>query len=252
MRKYHDAKKKTLAFRFVRRCVNLFYGDASVVGEENLPDEPCIIVSNHAKMNGPICSQLFTTRPARTWCIGQVMKLQQAPAYAYEDFWSHKPRWSRCFWKMTSYIIAPLCVFVFNGADTIPVYRDGRLATTFKQSLETLNEGVDVVIFPEKNEKYNHIINEFQDKYVDLARLYYNKYKKPIKFVPMYNAPTLRKLVYGEPIEYDPNIPIQEQRKVVCDHVKSEISRLATTLPKHKVIPYDNIPKRDYRYNIED
>ena len=57
-----------------------------VIGKENLPDEPCIIVGNHTLMNGPIACELYTPGKHYTWCNGEMMHLKEVPQYAFEDF----------------------------------------------------------------------------------------------------------------------------------------------------------------------
>ena len=39
------------------------------------------------------------------------------------------------------------------------------------------------------------------------------------------------------------------QRKVICDYLKAEITKLAEELPKHKVVPYDNVGRKNYKYS---
>ena len=62
----------------------------------------------------------------------------------------------------------------------------------------------------------------------------------------MYNAPKIKKVIFGKPIQYNPNIDINEQRAMVCNYLKEEITRIAKSLPVHKVVPYNNIKKRNY------
>ena len=73
-------------YQIIKKLVWLFYPKMEVLGAENLPDEPCITVGNHTQMNGPICAELYTPDPHYTWCAGQMMKLKEDPAYAFQDF----------------------------------------------------------------------------------------------------------------------------------------------------------------------
>ena len=45
---------KKIVYRFIRFWVKLFYPRIRVVGEENLPEGPVVVVGNHAQMNAPI------------------------------------------------------------------------------------------------------------------------------------------------------------------------------------------------------
>ena len=94
-------KKESLLYRLIKAAVKLFYPKMKVLGLENLPDEPCIIVGNHTQMNGPICAELYCPGKHYVWCAGEMMKLKEVPGYAFSDFWSQKPKWiqpcSGCF-----------------------------------------------------------------------------------------------------------------------------------------------------------
>lgn len=245
-----DTKKTSVLYRLIKWLVWLFYPKLEVEGEENLPPEPAILVGNHAQMNGPIAAELYCPGSHYTWCAGQMMHLKEVPAYAYQDFWSGKPRWSRPFYKLLSYLIAPLSVCVFNNANTIGVYRDARILSTFKNTVKRLQEGNHVVIFPEGGGEYNHILTEFQDKFIDIAKLYYKKTGRELPFVPMYLAPKLRKLYLGKPIFFRADAPMEEERQRIREYLMAEITQMAVSAPEHTVVPYHNIPKKQYPSNI--
>ena len=242
-------KRVSFLYKSLKKMLSWVYPKMELVGTENLPEEPCVIVANHAQMNGPIACELNFPEKRYTWCAGEMMNWREVPAYAYRDFWSEKPKLLRPFYKLLSYLITPLAVPIFRNANTIPVYHDARAVTTFKESLHKLEEGDRLVIFPEHNVKYNHIVYEFQEKFVDLAKMFYKRTKKELSFVPMYIAPKLRKLVLGKPIVFRALALIAEERRRICGYLMYEITRLACALPLHTVIPYRNIPKKDYPKN---
>ncbi len=241
---------KRLIYRIIRCIVWLFYPKIETEGKENLPDEPTIIVANHSKMNGPIACELYSPCNSYTWCAGEMMELKEVPAYAYADFWSHKPKSTRWFYKLLSYIIAPLSVCVFNNAHTIGVYRDSRIRRTFTDTVTRLQEGASVIIFPEHNVEYNHIICEFQDRFIDVARMYHRKTGKELSFVPMYIAPNLKKMYLGKPIRFCADNSMDKERERICRYLQDEITAIACSLPEHIVVPYNNIPKKSYPTNI--
>lgn len=242
-------KKKSRLFRFIKYLVRLVYQKTEIIGLENLPDEPCVIVGNHSQIHGPIACELYLPENYYTWCASQMMKLKEVPAYAYKDFWSGKPKLLRPLFKLISYIIAPLCVLLFNNARTIAVYKDNRVLKTFKESITKLENKNNIVIFPEYDKIYNNIIYDFQEGFVDLAKLYYKRTGKEMSFVPLYLAPKLKKMYLGKPIKFSADKPIVEERRRICDYLMSEITDIARSLPEHTVIPYRNIPKKQYPKN---
>lgn len=239
-------------FRIIRFLVWVFYPKITVEGLESLPEAPCVVVANHTQMNGPICGELYFPGKRKIWCAHQMMYIKEVPAYAFTDFWSGKPKWTHWFYKLLSYIIAPISACVFTNANTIPVYRDNRLLTTFKQTVAALEDGANVIIFPECYTPHNHIVYQFQDRFIDIAKLYYKRTGKELSFVPMYIAPNLKKMYLGEPITYCAGAPMEEQRQRICNYLMDEITRIAVNLPRHIVVPYPNLPKKAYPVNIPD
>ena len=72
--------------------------------------------------------------------------------------------------------------------------------------------------------KYNHILYEFKDRFIDVAKLHYKKTGKPIFFVPLYIAPKLKTMYFGKPIMFNPDVPIAEERRRICDYLMKEIT----------------------------
>ena len=249
MKKPEKQEKRNILYLLVCALIRLFYRRPDFVGTEKLPQEPCVLVGNHTQMNGPIIGELYFPGKPWIWCAGQMMRFREVPSYAYTDFWSFKPRWTRPFFKLLAYLITPLSVLLFNNARTIAVYHDTRLISTFRSSIEHLQQGDSILIFPEKNKRWNNILYDFQEKFVDLARFYYRKTDKALSFVPFYIAPALGKTFIGDPIAFDPSRPIEEERERVCAAIKNAITEMAAAQPEHTVVPYRNISRRLYPKN---
>lgn len=236
-------------YRIIRFFVWLFYPKMSVIGAENLPREACVVVGNHTQMNGPICAELYFPGKRKIWCAHEMMCLKEVPAYAFQDFWSGKPKSVRWFYKILSYVIAPVSACVFRNANTIAVFRDNRLLTTFRQTVSALEEGENVIIYPECYEPHNHIVYTFQNRFIDVAKLYYKRSGKAVSFVPMYIAPALKQMHIGKPIFFDPEIPMEDQRKKIAEYLMDSVTEMAIVLPRHRVVPYPNLPKKEYLFN---
>ena len=237
-------------YRCIRRIVWLFSPKYRLVGVENLPEGACVIAGNHCQMYGPIATELYTPGPHKTWCIGEMMHKEEVADYAYQDFWSGKPRYIRWFFRLFSHMITPLAVLIFNQADTIPVYHDARGVTTFKETVKCLCNDEKVAIFPECYDEHNNIVHEFQEGFVDVAKLYWRKTKQELSFVPMYIAPNLNEIHFGKPVQYDASRPVGEERARIAGELMDTITEMAVALPEHVVVPYPNIPRREYPKNL--
>lgn len=243
------SKKTSLQYKIIKALVRLFYGNMEVMGLENLPKDNAILVGNHTQLNGPIAGELFLPDNCYIWCAGQMMHLKEVPDYAFQDFWSQKPKWTHPFYKILSYIIAPLSVCIFNNARTVAVYHDMRVISTFKETVNMLKEGKNFLIFPEKDEKHNNILYKFQENFIDVAKLYYKKTGIPLTFVPVYIAPKLKKLYIGKGTTFQSDTHINEERTRIATYLSDEITSIARNLPLHTIVPYRNIPKKYYLTN---
>ena len=70
--------------------------------------------------------------------------------------------------------------------------------------------------------------------------------------MPLYIAPALKKIYIGKPILFDPDAPIEQERQRICTYLMDEVTNIAVHLPRHRVVPYPNLPKKDYPYNKEE
>ena len=246
---------KTLSrwnFRIICGLVRLFYPAPTLEGLENLPDGACVIAGNHAQMNGPIIAELYLPGDRAIWCSAEMMHFREVPDYAFRDFWSKKPPSVRWFYRLLSFLIAPLAVCLFNNAHCIGVYRDMRIMSTMRESVRRLAEGARVVIFPEHEVVHNAIVYEFQDRFIDLARFYHHQTGQALSFVPMYVAPALKKAVFGPPIRYDPDAAPDAERRRICGALMDAVTEIARAQPRHRVVPYPNLPKSAYPCNKPD
>ncbi len=243
-------KRVTVGYRILRAIIRAAFPRMRTVGAGNLPEESCVIVGNHTQMYGPVACELDFPIPRYTWCEWEMMDPKEVPGYAYEDFWSRKPKRVRWFYRILSYAVTPIAVCLFNNANTIPVYHDKRLMRTIRETVEKLEAGTSVVIFPESGwEPYNGILYPFQDRFIDVARFYYKKTGKELAFVPLYIAPYRKEMVLGKPVRFRADQPMDEERERIRSYLTGEITRLAEELPLHTVVPYRNIPKNRYPKN---
>lgn len=245
-----ESSKVPFLDRLIRCAVDIVYPKIELVGCENIPDEPCILVGNHSQAHGPIITEERLPFPHYTWCSSQMMEKKEVAEYAYSDFWSKKPKSVRWLYWLISRIIPGIASYIMLHANTIPVYRDSRCIITFRRTIEKLTGGNHIVIFPECYIPHNNIVNAFQDRFIDVARLYYRKTGECLQFVPMYLAPKLRKVFFGKPIRFDPAAKIEEEREKICKYLMDTITEIALAQPRHRVVPYPNVSAKNYPENV--
>ena len=194
-----------------------------IAGEENIPEKgPFMIYSNH---------QGFADIPATLW----LMKDHHQLGFVAKEEWRrYKILYEAIEFTRSIFLIRD------NPKEAVRALTEAR---------KILDMGFNLVIFPEHNQTHNHIVYDFQDKFIDLARLYYKKTGQALRFVPLYIAPKLRQMTAGVPVAFDPAAPIEAERARIKAHLMAEITRVAESLPLHTVVPYRNIPKKLYPKN---
>lgn len=138
-------------------------------------------------------------------------------------------------------LLMPIIVLTFRAVEPIPVYHFSNkvINETFNKSIRTIEEGIDQVIFPERTEnKVNNYVYEFNHGFPMVAQHYYNKTGKILKFYPTYCCPALKKVLVGEPISYNPQVPMKIQREQICRYLEQSIADMGDSLPKHKPALY--------------
>ncbi len=244
MKKYHWVKKKGLFFRFVAFWIRRFYKRCEFIGLENIPSQPCVFLGNHSHAHTPVMAECYFPVNKLTWCDAPMFDKKEMKAYAYRVFWGDNPKW---FHRLAANLLAPVIAYTMNNADALPVYRDMRVVKTYKLSVDELEKGNSIVILPECPTEHNEIINELNQYFVDVARFYFKRTGKQLSFVPFYYASKLKKTVIGKPIVYDGSASIEQERARICDYTIKEITRVAKTLPVHTVVPFNSVPKKEYK-----
>ena len=119
-----EEKKTPWIYKVVYSLVKRFSPKYKLAGTENLPKEPCVIVGNHSQIYGPIAGEIYIPGDHYVWCAGQMMHKEEVPDYAFQDFWSGKPKGSHWFYRLLSHAITPLAVLIFNNMKVNDPYNE--------------------------------------------------------------------------------------------------------------------------------
>ncbi len=212
--------------------------------EKPTENEPCVYLSNHAGPIGPAYAALYFKEPKKMWLINYALNKEKNANFFYHDFFAgpskkHKKTW-RFISKLVSFLLTPL----LKSAPHVAVYHDMKMFNTFRDSLDALQNGCDLVIFPECPTKFSPFINSFYCGFSELGKMYYNETGKILKFYPTYLSKELKTVVVGKPIAFDPTVPARLQRKAIADGARDAIDALAKALPPHT--PHEFLTKEWY------
>lgn len=228
-----------LYFGLAKIIARVVYPKPEFIYEEPLPEgEPVVFTANHSGADGPVISTLYFPGPCRPWMIAKILNKKTAAQFVFYDFFVGAVKKHKRFWRFLSRLVASLLRPLLVGAGGIAVYRDRRVIETLNESTEALKSGANIVVFPECPERFTEHINDFYNGFVRLGELYYKETGKQLKFYPTYVVHSLRKVVVGKPIEYDPMLQSTVQRKQIAQELRDRTEELANTLPEHKIPPF--------------
>ena len=240
-------------YTFVKQIARVIFPKRKMVWEEGVvaDENPAIYICNHSGISSPVAVELYFNLPKRVWITCAMLNKETGVNYFFHDMMlgrsAKNPKKLR---HLTKYVIALIRPLIYKNNKYIVVNKAGRdIRNTIEETLSTLNDGKNVIIFPEKHFKYGKFINSFHHGFVDVARLYCKRTGKPLNFYPMYIGGDNNSINIGKPIAYDLNNKRPEEAKRICEYLQQSIEEIGASLPDHNVIPY--VPEAFYEYYPE-
>lgn len=109
--------------------------------------------------------------------------------------------------KFTSFLLAtfltPIMALFYKGMKIIPTYPDQRLLATINTSIDELQAGTSILIYPENSsDGYKEVITELYGGFYSLAKCYNQRTGNDINIVNMYYDRKSNTVIVGEPKSY--------------------------------------------------
>lgn len=230
-------KKINPIFRFLRWVAREFTEKTEFISKSEIEPAP-FIVTNHTGISAPAMFIIHYPDNIRTWSHSAFLSVRSA--------WHHLKtnvlvrRKTKILYPI-AFIFTPVIVWFYKVMNPIPVYRESKkILNTFGESVITKEAEITQVIFPEKLDnnitKVNDFLFKFNRGFVYSAKYYYEKTGKILKFYPAYSCPSLNKVLIGEPIAYNPDVPFKIMRENICEYLENKIYALAKSLPPHEIV----------------
>ena len=185
--------------------------------------EPLIFVSNHIGSYGPL--SLLSALPLKLypWVASEVTELKAAACRLQKEFTELELRLRPPLSAWLARAIGRICVFIMHDIQAIPVYASSRrIRSTLDRSLELLLKGKSVLVFPENKERpLNEVLGDFSTGFLAMARLYYQKTRKAIAFLPVAVNNRVKGIKLGKPIRFDGRRPFLQEKL----RLKGELER---------------------------
>lgn len=214
-------------YRIVGPLVRLLIPRLEVSWEEPWDGEPCVFVANHERAVGPLEMALrFPLREeSPIWIYAAPLSRKTTPAYVRQDHWWDEngklaPLWNAVVPPVVSLILPP----ILRSVPHVAVYHDARAVTTMKEGLRLLQDGKNLVIFPEIPTDFGkHETEKMNEGWLMLLPMYAKRTGKQLAIRPVRLDLAARKMVVRAPILLDPGQSVAEQTPELTRRVLSGI-----------------------------
>ena len=164
---------------------------------------PAVYVSHHQNMRGPIHAAGLLPGEAHIWVFHPFLARQTCFQHFYHYTFRNRFHWraplAAAVAGVASLVVPPL----LRGLASIPVYRDGRVLSTLRQSVKALEKGENLLIFPDKDyASKEDAMGELQTGFLSLERLYHRKTGRHLAFIPLQCHRAQKTLCAGEPVYF--------------------------------------------------
>ncbi len=144
-------KKEPCWFRGYKAFIRLFSKKTTFVHLGEIP-EGSILLSNHVGTSAPLSFALYHPHPARMWGTHEMNSgLRNMYRYQTRVFYHEKRGWNLTLARIYCLLASPLTNLFYKGLNLISTHHDTRFRTTLRESLDTLHENGNVIIFPENS-----------------------------------------------------------------------------------------------------
>ena len=215
--------------RYFYKCIRFLFFKSRLRGTGNLQaGEQVIMVANHVGSFGPV--SVITSMPMRMypWVAHEVTDLKTVAKRIQDEFFEQELHLKPPLSTYLARVVGRICVALMRDIGAIPVYQKSkRIKSTVQLSLNLLEQGKNILVFAEDStKKINEALCEFCTGFIHVAKLYYEKTKRAIQFLPVAVNRKVGGILIGKPIRYDVTkpFPLEKQR------LKAELESTIYTL----------------------
>ena len=178
--------KKGWFFHIVRFIGRIFVKQNMDI-DQNIFKEKCVFIGHHQNFYAPIAALFYMPDTVQVWVIDHLFNFKDC----FNKYYHYTFIKTMGLPKIISGFLAFFCAWIIpafiKSANCIPVYRGSRdITKTFKLSLEALDKGNQILIFPDV--AYNNTDSKLQEMhtgFLSLEKQYYRKNKEHLRFIPL-------------------------------------------------------------------
>jgi hypothetical protein len=218
--------KRGFIYNFISLAIRLFIRCPQISGLDCMhPGRAAMIAANHEGAWGPVVTRAWFPLPTAPWVNGEITKRGECRKFLSGFFFmeqAHMPGWLA---KPLAVAIEPLLLHLLRVGSAVPVYFEGaRVAVTFKTSIERLNAGQTLMVFPDTESTLQSLyVPDFHDGYLATARFYYRQTGVRLLIYPLCLNSRSNRIALGEPVEFDPDNGFEQECRRINEYLLSFI-----------------------------
>ena len=171
--KLNNSQNRKWWFKLIKKLMLCRYKEPRFVYLGDEIDKGSLILSNHEGTDAPMSLEIFLDKPIRMWGAHEMNSgLIKMYKYQSEVYYHEKKHWNIHLARLFCLIASPVTNVFYKGLNLISTYKDARFRNTIRESLEALNNGENIVIFPEDSTKgYLEELEGFYAGFIVLAEI---------------------------------------------------------------------------------
>ena len=173
-----EKNRKRLSFKIAKVINRILVRKPHVkfLGEE-FPNEPILLLANHVGKKTPVKIELYYPRPLRMWSTHEMTEgFKATHKYLTTTYYHQKKHLPKWFAYIVGTLASPFANMFYLGMRLIPTYTDYRFFGTIKRSIKAIEEGQDVIIYPEDSSNgYKEQLTYLHPGFVSFLEMLYQK-----------------------------------------------------------------------------
>ena len=172
-----NKKNRKWWFRGIKCIMRLFIKKPKFTYLGESIKDGSVILSNHVGTKVPLGFELYFNQPFRFWGAHE-MNGGLISVYKYQSkvYYHQKKHWNLFWARLFCLIATPLTFIFYKGLNLISTYSDQRFRSTLKKSMDALNNGESLIIFPEDSSTgYHDTILGFFGGFAVLCNMCYKR-----------------------------------------------------------------------------
>lgn len=196
-------KKQRPTYNFFAKAIKFFSKKYRIIDlNDGEIQNNCIFISNHSAANGPLMLTLNLPFKFVPWGISDMCQgYRVRRRYLIDVFYRQKLKYSKFRSFLIGTLFAIISGYIYKNNGVIATFTNASLKDTMKRSISKLEQGENILIFPEDSSKgYFEVLTKYYPGFAMLSKLYFKKTQADLPVYPIYISKKKKIIIIGKPL----------------------------------------------------